>query len=171
MRRLLASPKFWGNNTIIVFIQRMLRHYITYEVDISLTKATKLSESWAIGNVCMIWYKSEIKNRYKDTSGSSVNVGKSLRKWCFIKNAMKWFLCEDMEQQGNQWEQYWTDEMIVSWMPHSCIYFFILCQLYHFPRMNVLYIYILEPVQVLAATPHTAPTVRPPTTYHENHTS
>ena len=25
--------------------------------------------------------------------------------------------------------------------------------------------------QVLAATPHTAPTVRPPTTYHENYTS
>ena len=25
--------------------------------------------------------------------------------------------------------------------------------------------------QVLAATPHMAPTVRPPTTYHENYTS
>ena len=25
--------------------------------------------------------------------------------------------------------------------------------------------------QVLAVTPHTAPTVRPPTTYHENYTS
>ena len=25
--------------------------------------------------------------------------------------------------------------------------------------------------QVLAATPHKAPTVRPPTTYHENYTS